>query len=76
MSFSGAREWLHTNPVSVLIAGRPIRASRESAQWCWEAVELLWEKQHQRISEAERPQARKAYDEAIERYRRIAEEAQ
>src|SRR6185437_11598880 len=24
----------HTNPVFVMVAGKPIRASRQSAQWC------------------------------------------
>ncbi len=34
---------LHTNPVNVLVADRPIRVSEASAEWCAQAVELLWE---------------------------------
>ena len=33
---------LHTNPVDVLVGGRPIRASRRSAMWCSGAAEQLW----------------------------------
>ena len=33
---------LHTNPVNVLVAGKSIRASRDSALWCAESVKILW----------------------------------
>src|SRR5262249_2025571 len=33
---------MHTNPVNVIVAGKPIRASRESAKWCVGAIEQLW----------------------------------
>ena len=33
---------MHTNPVSVLVGGEPIRASRKSAQWCLGTIEQLW----------------------------------
>jgi hypothetical protein len=65
---------LHTNPVNVIVAGRPIRASRDSARWCAESVELLWENRSRLISEAERPAARAAYERALEAYRRRAEQ--
>src|SRR5262249_20040943 len=32
----------HTNPVFVLVGGKPIRASRKSADWCERAVERCW----------------------------------
>lgn len=67
---------LHTNPVDVIVAGKPIRASRESAQWCAEAVELLWENRHDKISVAERPAARAAYDRALATFRRRATEVE
>jgi hypothetical protein len=66
---------LHSNPINVLVAGKPIRASRESALWCAESVELLWENRSRFISEKERPAARAAYDRALEVYRKIAQEA-
>ncbi|MBI4601894.1 MAG: exo-alpha-sialidase [Planctomycetes bacterium] len=65
---------LHTNPVDVIVGGKPIRASRRSARWCAEAVELLWESRHRFIAEPEREEARRAYDRAVETYRRIAAE--
>lgn len=66
---------LHTNPVNVLVAGRPIRASRDSARWCHEAIHQLWDARHMRISEAERPAARAAYDRAIKKFETIAAES-
>ncbi|PYV37965.1 MAG: hypothetical protein DMG06_26770, partial [Acidobacteria bacterium] len=33
---------MHTNPVNVIIGGKPIRASRQSAMWCIAAIEQLW----------------------------------
>jgi hypothetical protein len=66
---------LHTNPVEILVAGRPIRASRRSALWCLEAAEQLWRTRGRMISPGERDDARRAFDEAIERYRRIARES-
>jgi hypothetical protein len=59
---------LHTNPVDVLVGGKPIRASRLSARYCRAAVDLLWNNRHRFIAEAERPAARAAYDRAIAMY--------
>lgn len=65
----------HTNPVEVLVAGRPIRASRASAQWCHDCVEQLWENRGARIAEPERAAARAAFDRAQRRYLEIAAES-
>lgn len=65
---------LHTNPVEVLVAKQPIRASRKSALWCQECIEQLWRARHQMIAPAEREEARRAFDRALEIYRRIASE--
>ena len=67
---------MHTNPVNVLVEKRPIRASRESARWCIESIRLLWKNRHKRISPAERPAARAAYDRAIAKFAQIATEAE
>jgi hypothetical protein len=66
---------LHTNPVYVLVAGKPIRASRESALWALACIDQLWRVRSGRISPAERPEAEKAYEEARAIYRRIASES-
>jgi len=65
---------LHTNPVNVIVADRPIRASAESAQWCAETVRLLWQHRHRQISAAEQKEARQAYDRAIALYEKIEAE--
>ena len=65
---------LHTNPVNVLVGRKPIRASRQSALWCAESVELLWRNRHRFIKKGEQAAARLAYDRAFETYRRIATE--
>jgi hypothetical protein len=67
---------LHTNPVNVIVAGRPIRASRNSALWCIETIEQLWRNRRNAIAAAERDVARKTFDRAIDRYRQIASEAE
>ncbi len=66
---------LHTNPVNVLVSGRPIRASRTSAQWAIGCIDQLWRIRGSRIAEAERGEAEKAYEAARAIYRKIAEES-
>jgi hypothetical protein len=66
---------LHTNPVNVVVAGKPIRASRESAQWAVGCIDQLWRARASRIAVQERPEAEKAYEKARAYYRRVAEEA-
>jgi hypothetical protein len=60
---------LHTNPVAVIVAGQPIRASRRSAQWCVGCIEQLWRVRSKTISPAERDEAHKTFQEAIKVYR-------
>ena len=65
----------HTNPVFVIVEGKPIRASRRSAQWCFDAVEVCWNKKVNGIREEERDAARKAYNVASQTYQKILEES-
>ena len=65
----------HTNPVFVIVDGKPIRASRRSAQWCLDAVEVCWNEKVDRIREEERDAARKAYNVASRTYQKILEES-
>ncbi len=65
----------HTNPVFVIVDEKPIRASRRSAQWCLDAVEVCWNQKANRIREEERDAARKAYDAASQTYQKILEES-
>jgi hypothetical protein len=66
---------MHTNPVDVLIGGRPIRGSRKSALWCIGAVEQLWRARGKQIALKERAEARKVFDQAVQWYRRVEAEA-
>ena len=66
---------MHTNPVNVLVAGQPIRASRKSALWCIETIEQLRRVRMKGIAAEEQPEAQKTFDWAIEKYRKIAAEA-
>jgi hypothetical protein len=65
----------HTNPVFVLIGGKPVRASRRSAEWCLKAVNQCWSQKSPQISEGERPDAARAYEHARRVYRKIIEES-
>jgi hypothetical protein len=66
---------LHTNPVNVLVGGKPIRASRKSALWCIGTIEQLWRVRGKDIADSEREEAHRTFLKAIEDYRRIAGEA-
>ena len=65
---------MHTNPVEVIVEGKPIRASRQSAVWCLEVIEQLWRVRENAIIPSERDEARKTFEWAKERYRKIAQE--
>lgn len=65
----------HTNPVFVEVAGKPIRASKASAEWCAKAVDVCWNAKQRAIRENERPAAKEAYDKAREIYTKIAAES-
>jgi hypothetical protein len=65
----------HTNPIFVTVAGKPIRASRASAEWDLNAVHQCWTQKAGRISAAEQAAARAAYDHAEEVYKRLESES-
>jgi hypothetical protein len=65
----------HTNPIFVEVAGKPIRASRASAEWCSRAVDVCWNSKQRGIRESERAAAKAAYDNAREIYAKIALES-
>jgi len=67
---------MHTNPVNVLVAGKPIRASRASAKWCIGVIEQLWKVRKDGIKAEERGEAEKTFQKALEMYKKIAAEAE
>ena len=64
----------HTNPVFIEVDKQPIRASKRSASWCIEAVDTCWNSKVGQIADAERPAAKKAYDQAKIFYQKILAE--
>jgi hypothetical protein len=66
---------VHTNPVFVEVAGKPIRASRKSAEWCVNAVDVCWKAKVGNIRPAERETAKAAYDKARDVYAAVLKEA-
>jgi hypothetical protein len=74
----------HTNPVFVLVGEKPIRASKRSAEWCLKAIDKCWEQKEpgmrknaiQERREEQLKEARLAYDQAREAYRKVLEECE
>ncbi len=65
----------HTNPIFVLIGGKPIRASRRSAEWCLKGVDQCWS-QKQGFLKEDMEAAKQAYAHARETYRKILSECE
>ncbi len=66
----------HTNPVFVEVDGQPIRASRRSAQWCLDAVDVCWQQKVKAIRPEEQATAAEAFDTARKAYAKILAESQ
>lgn len=65
----------HTNPIYVLVDGKPIRASRKSAEWCRAAVDQCWSMKENAIHEEDKDAARAGYDVARKAYDAIIAES-
>ncbi len=65
----------HTDPIFLLVGGKPIRASRRSAEWCLRGVNQCWTQKSPKISAREMPEAIKAYDHARAVYRQLISES-
>jgi hypothetical protein len=66
----------HTNPVFVLVEGKPIRASRRSIEWCLAGVDQCWMEKQRFYHPDEMEEARRAYEHARQVYRRRLAEAE
>ena len=66
---------VHTNPIFVEVGGKPVRASRRSAEWCIEAVDTCWNSKQGRIRDSEKAAAAEAYDQARNIYAQILNES-
>jgi hypothetical protein len=65
----------HTNPIFALVAGKPVRASKRSAQWCLDAVNQCRTQKSPRIALGDQGQAKAAYDHARDVYRQLIAES-
>ncbi len=59
----------HTNPVWVTVAGKPVRPSRKSIQWCLDAVDRCWKNKERFLKGEEHAQGIAAYDHARAAYK-------
>lgn len=66
---------MHSNPIFVLVDGKPVRASRRSAIWCRDAVEKCWQQKNKQFRQEEIQAAKDAYDSARQAYEQIASES-
>ena len=65
----------HTNPIFVLVGGKPIRASKRSAEWCLKGVDQCWSQKEPKIRPEEKRAAKEAYEKARVTYRKILAES-
>ena len=66
----------HTHPVFVRVGGKPIRASKRSAQWCRACVDKVWEVKSPFMRDSERSSAAEAFDHARKTYEQIIGECE
>jgi hypothetical protein len=65
----------HSNPIFVVVDGKPVRASRRSAEWCLKGVDVCWGQKERFYAAGEMGEAKRAYEHAREAYRRVVAEA-
>ncbi|MDZ4286969.1 MAG: CehA/McbA family metallohydrolase [Prosthecobacter sp.] len=64
----------HTNPVFIVVGGKPIRTDKRSVQWCLNGVEQCWKQKESTYDADEMEDAKAAYEHARSVYRaRLAE---
>ena len=66
----------HTNPIFVIVDNMPIRASKASAEWCRQAVDVCWSSKKGRISPDEIGDAKVAWDHARRTYDQILKQTE
>jgi hypothetical protein len=64
----------HSNPIWVIVGDKPVRASRQSVEWCLQSLEQCWKEKEKTYAEAEMATAKNDYEHARKVYRqRLAE---
>ena len=65
----------HTNPIWVTVDGKPVRASKRSAQWLRNAVDVCFRQKVGRVRLEEQGEMQRAYDHARKTYERLITES-
>jgi len=65
----------HTNPVWVMVDGKPVRASKRSAQWLRDAVDVCFRQKVGRVRLTEQGEMIRAYDHARKTYDQLISES-
>src|SRR5439155_26772 len=66
----------HTNPIFILVDGKPIRASRRSAEWCLKGVDQCASQKIRFIRQNEKQDFQTAYDHARASYKKLLTECE
>jgi hypothetical protein len=66
----------HTNPVWVMVDGKPFAPSRRSVEWCLKGVDKCWSQKKRTIKAEEMQDAEKAYEHARDTYRAMLAKAE
>jgi hypothetical protein len=64
----------HTNPIFVMVGGKPIRVSKSDAEWCLRGVDQCWSQKKRTYAAQEMADAEAAYEHARKVYRKILNE--
>ena len=65
----------HTNPLWVTVGAKPVRASKKSAQWLREAVDVCFRQKVGRVRLTEQGEMIRAYDHARKTYDQLIAES-
>ena len=65
----------HSNPMFIRVGGKPVRASRQSAQWCMDCIHAAWGRLSGRIASQDQSRAKWAMKHASEIFHQISMEA-
>lgn len=65
----------HTNPIYVVVNGKPVRGSVNSARWCLAGVEQCWKSKQHTYAPDEQADAKAAYDHARKTFAQLIREA-
>ena len=70
----------HTNPIFILVDGKPIRPSRRSVEWCLKSVDQCWSQKERFMKTSPLPNewedAKSAYDHARGAYQKLLAESE